>query len=607
MRRWWKLLFLVVALAASLPALAHVSAWLDRDRVAPGDTVRLTLERDGQGGGDPDLAPLKNDFDILGQSSGSSVQIINGHMSSRRQLVLTLSPHHAGNLAVPSLAWDGERTPALLLMVGGQGSAANGATADAGTPRVFLETTVAPKQPYVQAAVTVTVRLHTAEPLYQASLDLPQSGDALVQQLGDDRRSSETRNGRDYRVIERRYLVFPQHSGALKLDGAVLDAQVADHSAQDPSGGDPFGSIFGRDPFGGTVTRPLRLHGAPIALQVRARPAAAGGGDWLPAQKLTLSAQWTPGKGIHAGDPLTLHLTLRAEGLTAAQLPDLGARIAPPAGLRAYPDKAQLDTDTKGDTVVGTRTQDIAFIADRAGPVTIPALHLSWWDTGADAPREATLAARTVDFLPAPGTASPAAAQPAPPVSLAPSRTSPATGPAPAIAATAPGTAPRFAAVWPWLSLALALLWLATLAAWWWSRRARAPAKPAAARVPVRRGGDAAASTAAEARAAFQRACRENDAPAARRQLLAWWRAERGGGNGDKAGAAAMDGAAGLAAVSRAVDDASLRALLRELDRACYGGGEWHGAALAAALQRLPTASSPVPAGAGPGLPGLYA
>lgn len=99
--------FLLVGL--SLPAAAAVNAWLDHDQVGPGETVQLTLQHDGQTDAEPDLAPLQQDFDIAGRSSGSNIRIINGQMNAQTQISLMLVPKHNGKLQIPALHWDGDR------------------------------------------------------------------------------------------------------------------------------------------------------------------------------------------------------------------------------------------------------------------------------------------------------------------------------------------------------------------------------------------------------------------------------------------------------------------------------------------------------------------
>ncbi len=598
--RWHKSL-LTAALAVPLALLgarasAAVSASLDSQRIAPGDTVQLTLERDGRSNAGPDLTPLRRDFDILGTSRSSSIQIINGITSANNQVVVTLAPKHDGRIMVPRIEWSGERTAALTLDVAaGGGAAASSGGAAAAPGKVFLKTQVDLERPYVQAGVQVTVRLYTRETLYHADLELPDDNDVLVQQIGSDERGTADRNGVSYQVLTRRYLVFPQHSGRLTLPGPVLSAEVASRQRNDPFfGNDPFNGFFGGSPFGAlTSTRPIRLHGDPITLDVRPRPADATKNYWLPARNVTISSQWNPdGIEAHVGDPLTVDLHLEAEGLTAAQLPDLSKLLAVPDGIKDYPDQAKLKNAARSGTVVGTRDQSVALIADRPGHYRLPALTLEWWDTKADAPREAMLPARQLTVLPAPGQptspapaapqgatpnqparptamqASPPAATPSPAAPATPTPASTPAKPAPAAAA------PNGGLPWPWISLAAVGLWLVTVGVWLWSRRrgrsaAAPPAEPAASRAPR--------AKAAEARTAFLAACRANDARTARRSLLDW-------------GAAIWPDSppAGLNALAERLADPSCRVLLRSLDRACYAGGAWQGEDFAAALGDLP-------------------
>ncbi|MDD3762776.1 MAG: BatD family protein [Nevskiales bacterium] len=596
--------WLVLLCGMSASALAAVDARLDRDRVGRGETVQLVLQHQGNTDAQPDLEPLKKDFDILGRSSGTSVQFVNGHLSAQVQLRLTLAPKRSGKLQIPALRWDGEQSRPLQLVVDDKAAAGDGADAAAGNAGVFMEYTLDPDRPYVQGAAVLTVRLYIDRQLYQASLDLPQNDDLMVRQLGEDRQLSETRNGRSYQVVERHYLLIPQRSGKLTLDGPVLDAQVADNRVRDP-----FGDVFGGgNPFAGMMgaTRPMRLRGDAIDLDVRPRPAAAQGAGWLPAQALTLTEDWQPETlSVHAGEPLTRRLHLRAVGLSGDQLPDLGAMLPLPDGIKAYPDQPRLDTAVEDGKLVGRRDQDVALIASRPGRYALPELRLNWWDVGAGVQRELVLPAQTLEVLPAAGSSGAAAggqpaALPAPNPSTAagavpPERAAP-TAPDSAVPAVEPrslavtGIPTPAAGIWPWVSLALAVLWLATLAGWWVQRRRAVAAVP-----PPDAAMDAAAVAlgAANARKAFVQACAANDAPAARRHLLAW------------AGAVWPDAApAGLHALARRLGEPQITVLLQQLDRACYApDGAWQGEALARAI-RLERGR--VARGHGDALPALY-
>lgn len=562
--------------AAVAPAHAAIRAWLDHSHIGAGNSVQLTLEYDGITTSEPDLAPLRRDFAILGSSTSTSVQIGTGGSSETTEVSLTLSPKRTGRLIIPAISWDGERSAPLSLTVTGSSASAPASGAGAPAPangsaasggRVFIETSVTPKHPYVQQAVHVSVRIYTSEQLFRGSLDFSGNGAALVRKVGSDVYSNTVRNGQPYQVITRHYLLFPMQSGDLSLPGPQLDAQIATRSS---SSWNPFGNVFG-----GLMQseRPIRVYGDPITLSVRPRPSGAQGSYWLPASKVTLTAHWSSGRQARAGDPLTVHLDLRAVGLTAAQLPDLSALLHPPAGLAAYPDQAKLHNTVQGNLIVGSRDRTIALIADRPGHYTLTGLKVRWWDTRTNQPRVATLPPQSLTILPAPGGTA-ASAAPAPPAQGAP------------IVAKAPGKIPAAAAraahhrheagtafPWQWLSAGLGALWLATLGGWLWSRRRAHRSKPR----PVTPSTHSTSSPEpAREQAAFQAACASDDAAGARRHLLLW--------------AQAVWGAPlpGLNALAAALDESRTAELIRELDRACYGGGQWQGRELAQALTGLP-------------------
>ncbi len=550
--------------ATGVPARAAITAALSDSQIAAGTTVQLTLTYAGLTTSEPDLEPLRRDFEILGRSSSTSVQLGTGGSSETSQVVLTLAPKRTGALTVPPLSWDGEHSPPLALQVTratAGASAPHGSTAQ--TP-VFIVSRVTPAQPYVQAQVRLTVQIYAAEPLYHGTLDFSGNGAILVKQIGTDQYGSALRAGRTYQVITRRYVLFPLHSGRIQLPGPLLDADVAAPQRAPAWSGNPFSGFFG-----GLLRtlRPIETRGDPIVLSVRPRPAGAAGRNWLPASHLALSAQWTPQSlRAHAGDPLTVTLNLQATGLTSAQLPDLSRRLAPPEGLRAYPDQAKLADTVQGRSLVGSRDQTIAFIARRPGRYVLPAVTLRWWNTRANLPEVATLPSRTLLILPAPATTPTAAVS----ASAAAGATSRAAPPPARASRRAPSRLVSQRTLWPWLSAALAALWLATVGAWLWSRRGRPrPHAAATAQRPGRR-------DAKTEQNAFQDACTRNDARAARRHLLNWLAAAWG---------VPATSLGPLAAVNR---DPLLEGQLRELEQACYGGGDWQGAPLAETLRELP-------------------
>ena len=574
MKYAYRLLAALLTCVTSLTSLASVTASLGRDHIALGETVQLLLQNDHSPDEQPDLAPLKNDFTVLGTSSGSTIQIVNGHLSSLTQLSLALSPKHEGKILIPSLQWGGEQSPALELIVSGSSAEGQAGTAT-DTAHVFLTATVDHSQPYVQSAVVLTVRLYADQTLYQASLSPPVGGDVLIKQLGKDKQGIESRNGRSYQVIERKYLLSPLRSGPITLQGPTLDAMVP--NAQNDNF---FGSVFGRMQMPSIVdaAHPLHLQAKPITLKVLSRPAGAASTNWLPAQKVMLKESWIPGNtSVHAGEPLTRHISLSALGLADAQLPDPNTLMPVPNSIKLYPDKSRVDNKLQGTTILGTREQNIALIIAQPGRYKLPTIRLAWWDTTANVQREATLPARVLDVLPAAGNISGDMVTSAP--SSSASTMTPNRLPTDTIRKSIAFTAPMVhVSLWLWASLGLGILFFGTLLAWWKSRH-RIPKVMANNFLKKSEQRVVSGRTSFKA---FQQACHNNDPHMARKHLLAW-----------AATAWPEHPPAGLNALSGLISDEISTKLLRHLDRACYTDSAWQGESLVQALPKPPASTTP--------------
>ena len=582
---------------------AAVTASLDKTQVALGERVRLVVINTGNGDKQPDTTALRQDFDILGTQRGSSVQITNGHMSSQTQFTVLLAPKHGGTIRIAPIQWGGEQSDALELTVSsGAAQAKSGTNTNTAESQITMSGTLDQKQPYVQSAVVLSLRLNVGVQMAQASLDMQGNSDVLVRQIGKDQQHAESRNGRDYQVIERKYVLIPQRSGAITLKGPVLQAQVQDETA---SGGDAdidsfFGNVFGQTM--GRFARPMRtvhLQADPIEMNVQARPANADASNWLPAQKLTLEETWRPEQtALHVGEPLTRHLHLSAMGVTAGQLPDIASMMAVPDGIKKYPDQAKTDEGLHGETLRATRDQDIALIASAPGHYVLPAFHLVWWDTVNRTQHSIDLPERSLEILPAtnPSTGTGSNLGGATPNTTTATDTSGTSGTPFGNNRTSTGTdniagsASGFSKAqlmastpWLWISAALAALWLGTLLLWWRAHRRVVSSTPtvdtktsfasnsASTTVPASR-------SASAALAALQRACTANDPRLARQHILEW--------------ASAVwpkSPPRGLNSLAERLMDARYALPLQQLDRACYtADSPWNGAALAQAFSHPP-------------------
>lgn len=541
-------LLLWLALA---PAFANnLDARVDRANIGEGETLQLILTASGNDGGDsPDLQPLRKDFDVLGTHQANRIQIINGRADSSREWRIVLAPKRRGTLTIPALRLGALRSKPLSVTV------RDTASADGGKDReVMLEASVDTASPYVQAQVVLTLRLLHRVPLREAALGKLELGDAVVERLGDDVNFQVERNGQQYEGIERRYAIFPQRSGALTIPPVLLTAKVPDKRARGGDPVDPFG-----DPF--NLLQPLlsvRVRSEEIVLKVRPPPASASasGAAWLPAADLTLEETWsTEPPVLRVGEPATRTLTLRAEGLTAAQLP-----VIEPSnwqGMKVYTDQPILQTEPGQRSIVGTSQLKWAVVPAQQGKITLPAVRVPWWDTKAGLLKTAVLPARTLEVLAA------AADTPAPRASPADASMDAASAP------TAAGMADdNLFQPWQLASVGLAALWLATLGLWLRERRRTTASAPRLSPNLQSR---------AVARATLRSACQRADLAACRDATLTvaatLWPEDTPGT---------------LAAMAARVDDPA-RDALQDLEARLYGtrAGPWDAAAFYKALAPL--------------------
>ena len=101
----------LMLLALSPYALAALEAKVERTDLALGDIVALTVISDaGEDLNQLNLQTLSRDFEMLGQSSSSNMQIINGSVSRTTTLRIDITPKRQGIFSIPAFTLGPART-----------------------------------------------------------------------------------------------------------------------------------------------------------------------------------------------------------------------------------------------------------------------------------------------------------------------------------------------------------------------------------------------------------------------------------------------------------------------------------------------------------------
>ncbi|MCH7506397.1 MAG: BatD family protein, partial [Proteobacteria bacterium] len=430
---------------------------------------------------DVDLSVLENDFVVLDRRSETQMSIINGRQSATARLMLVLEPRRSGDLQIPPLNVGGSKTHAVNLRVDPAPELEPGEP-----PPVFIEVGVMPEAAphYVNAQLSLTVRVYHMQNLTEARLTQPEPSPASVRLL-DELAFQADRNGVHYRVLERHYAIFPERSGDLTIPPLQLTGRLVERRKDrlwQPS-------VRGRR---------VQVKSDPIQLTIRPRPATAAGVSWQPARQLELSEQLSSVDGLRVGEPVTRTVIVDAVGLEENM-------IAEPAWpeishARIYPDQPQGISRDDGQWVLGHKEFRYAIVPEKEGALVLPELTVHWWDTISDRQRTSVLPSHVIQVQPSA-------------VTPLPQQTHAATAPMAGGTAQDPGVSGGLD-YWRWLTLLFAFGWLTTLFGVWRGRTRNA--SPGSSRQTV--SGD----DESQLLKSLKQACNLGDTGQARRALGAW-------------------------------------------------------------------------------------
>ena len=474
-------------LASSLAQAAGVTARLDRNSAVVGETVTLILETsDTNQSLDTDLSVLEKDFDVLDRRSETQMSFVNGNQTASVRLVITLEPNREGNLTIPALKFPGASSNPLVLKVAAAPKLAPGAAEP-----VFIEVTVQPGEGpyYVLSQVSLMVRIFYQANLTEAAINPPTPEQASVRLLDEVPYQSD-RNGERYRVLERRYAIFPERSGTLTIPAMQLSGRLIER---------PTDRLWQPTVRG----RRVQVESEPLTLEISPRPASFTGNSWLPARRVTLSQQISDNGKLRVGEPVTRTVIVDAVGLEENMLEEPVWPELPET--RIYPDQPQGISRDDGEWVLGHKEFRYAIVPEQPGELVLPEIRLDWWDTVNHRQRTAMLPEHRVNVLPS--ELAPTAAIPPPTAGVQSDMPM-------GVSADSFGFSGN-ALLWKISTTAFAVLWLLTLGLYFRRGRDRAGSVNS-------NGSDSPGEK--ELLKHLQQACHKGDASTARRILSQWIR-----------------------------------------------------------------------------------
>lgn len=374
------------AFYVTISAYAAVTAEVDRLNVAEGGSLRLSIRTDSDSGTEPNIIPLQRNFTIRSSGKSKQTSFINGQVRSYTEWIYTISPKQAGRLVIPALTVGSEKTSPIDIVVSKAGSSAGSSKVVSSAVKnntsivnpgfdVFMESAVNVKKAYEGSQVLYVVRLFSGTDIESGTWPNPSIPNALTEKIGEDLIFQDTRSGKIYNVIERRYAVFPEKSGELVLPSSEFTGTVFSSAPSSNIMQIGFGAL---NAFFNT-SEPVKVRSDVLAVEVLPKPEKYKGKWWLPAYDVNLNLSLNSSEQkFKVNEAIEVVLEIKASGLAAALLPDITLPDIP--NTRVYPSKSEKTNGLDEKGIVGKITKTFVLIPQKSGKFTIPAISVDWWN-----------------------------------------------------------------------------------------------------------------------------------------------------------------------------------------------------------------------------------
>ncbi len=380
---------LLLAVSAQLAAAEEVTfqASVDKNPVSLGDqfTLTLSLNSAGMGGGKnlqlPDLAKF---LILSGPNQSSSVQIVNGAVSSSFTYSYVLQPRELGKFTIGAFSIDADgktyRTSPLTIEVDKsaprpkqQAAAANDAGAQIGD-NLFLRAAVDRSHVIQGEQINLAFKLYMRVQVDQYGI---QKSPTMAGFWGEEIEtpknipiSMETVNGKQYRVgVIKKMALFPTQSGTLEISPMEVQTAVRLQVRSN----DPFDAFF-RDPFGKSVTHSVTSE--PLKIRVDPLPSGAPP-DFKGAVGQFAMSTAIDKRTTRTNEPISLKITLSGTG--NIKLLESPAVELPP-DFEQYSPHVTDNINRQGDRISGTKTFEYVIIPRYPGLKVIKPVTFSYYD-----------------------------------------------------------------------------------------------------------------------------------------------------------------------------------------------------------------------------------
>jgi hypothetical protein len=374
--RFWLAIGLLLVTTRVFADISVVAS-VDRNHIAFGESVTMTIAIQGSQGASPPSIPSINGLTFDGPSMQSSFSLNNGQMSQSVNFVYQVTPGRTGEFTIPAIDVNIDGKDHLTTPI--QLTVEKGATQSDTSQTLFARALIPSKQVYLGQTMPVEIAVFSRADVPLRGLGgFNYEADGLGFKFQPKLKSgNQVINGESFNVEVIDGVISPTRTGTLNFGPCVLKAQLM--VQRQGSGNSMFDQMMGRVEV---REAPLTVEVVPIevlALPTEGRPADFAGaiGQW----KLDVTAKPTE---VAVGDPITLTIKVTGNGnIDTVPIPTMGSLD----GFKTYDPTTKTTKDDLNTT--GERSIQQVLIAKSTEVKELPEVRLAYFDPGAKAYRTA--------------------------------------------------------------------------------------------------------------------------------------------------------------------------------------------------------------------------
>lgn len=319
-------------------------------------------------------------FDIYSQGRSSNISIVNGAVSASMTYRFILTPKKAGTYPIDQIAivYKNKRyvAPAIQITVLDKGVATpkeleeQAEDESGGNRDYFLEGHIDNSHPFVGQQITYTLKFFIAVQNFGSpELSEPSTTGFWSEVLGNKPVYFQSINNRRYKVVERKYALFPTQTGELTIGRALIRTTVASrNNSRDPF--DVFGNVFGRGTDVTVRSKPITINVNPLPNEGKPRDFSGTVGKFSITSTIDK-------REVEVNQPVTIVLKITGVGnvksVAEPKMPEL-------PDFRIYRSSSNENMTKLNDLLGGTKVFEEVFIPGRPGEQEIPAISYTYFD-----------------------------------------------------------------------------------------------------------------------------------------------------------------------------------------------------------------------------------